>query len=279
MFFDQRVIFSDNSVLTDLSASLNDFRAGTSTILYTTAQDYIYIASRYPWCAKYIEIGTANDVAATMTVEVYESPSTWRSVVDKIDMTAVTAGTPLGQSGYVRFQTNRLYSWTPLQDSADILTGTAIYDMYWLRISFSATLKATMSLKYIGHKFSSDDDLYERYPEFNQTALKTQFESGKSTWDDQHYIAVEQIVGDLKNRRVILNSDNLLDPWEFKEAAIHKVASIIYTGFGKSYVEAQKAADAKYSAVMDRRYPKIDRSLDGLAQPEEMRFRIGRLTR
>jgi len=278
MFFNQRVVFSDNAVLSDKSLELNDFRSGTTTLAVTAAEDYLYIGSLLPWGARYIEIGVANSASSVMTVELYENGSTWNEAVDLIDMSSA-AGKSLAQSGYIRFQRNRDKVWNPVIDSNDILSGTKIYDLYWLRLKWSGNFSGTTSVKYIGHKFSSDETLFELYPDLNQTALLTQFETGKTTWNDQHYIASNTIVADLTDRKMIISGDQIIDPWQFEEACVHKCAEIIYQGMGSAYVDNRKEAALRYKAEMDRNYKNLDVSADANLSLGDIRYDQGRFFR
>jgi len=278
MFFDQRFILSDNAVLSDKSAELSDFRSGTTTLAIVAAEDALYVGSALPWCARYIEIGVANTNNSTLSVEYYHTTNTWKAAVDLVDLTAA-GGKSLAQSGYIRFQRDLDYSWSSLDDSEDILPGTRIYNMYWLRLKWSADLSGTTSLKYIGHKFSNDEMLYEKYPDLNQTQLKEQFEAGKTNWDDQHYAASQEIVSDLMNRDMILSQDQILDPWKFQYAAVHQVAKNIYHAFGQPYLENKKEAMAAYKTELNSRYKHIDINLDAVLEPSEKYRPQGRMYR
>lgn len=279
MFFDQRVLYSDNGVLTDISQSVNDFRTGTSVIPFVAAEDYIYIGTILPWSARFIEIGTANANTASISIEYYESGS-WHQAVDKIDLTA-TSGVPLSQNGYIRFSRDRDFGWSRISESDEItaLAGTDIYDLYWLRIKWSSDLSALTSIKYIGPKFSSDAALYSRYPDLNQAALKTRFATGKTTWDEQHYIAAEAIVADLKNRKMIFSADQVIDPWIFERAAVHKVAEIIYGAFGDAYINNKDIAKKEYDKEINMQFKNLDVSQDGTLSLGERGVTFGRLVR
>jgi len=278
MFFDQRVIFSDNGSLSDKSLELNDFRSGTTALAAVASEDYLYIGSVLPFGARYIEIGTPNATASVMSVELYENPTRWTSAVDLIDMTS-SSSKSLAQSGYIRFQRDRDATWNSLERSEDILPGTDIYDLYWMRLKWSVSLHASTTLKYIGHKFSTDTALYERYPDLNQDALKTQFETGKTDWNHQHYIAANMIISDLRDRKLILTGDQILDPWAFEAASVHKVAEMLYQAFGQPYLENRKEATARYKAEMDLAFKNLDLSGDANLSIDERFTAQGRFYR
>jgi len=275
----QRVIFSNDGVLSDLSVTLNDFRATTATIAYTTAEDYLVIGSDLPFNHRWIEVSTANDLAATVSVDIWFA-NAWHAAVDVQDETVVS-GVSLAQSGFITWSSDFVKGWDFEQRSSDIplIATTDIYDMYWCRLKWSATLKATTALKYVGHKFSSDSDMYSVYPDLNSTNLKTMFASGKTTWADQCFMAAETILRDLKRQGVILSASQLMDPGLLKEASIHKTAELIYMGMGTKYIDIKREAASAYKAALDIRYFKIDRNADGKAEQTERFDGTGNLLR
>lgn len=280
--FDQRVLFSDNGVITDISASVNNYKTGTTTIEMVAGQDYIYIGTAYPWSARYFEVGTPNNADASVVVELWDS-GTWRSAVDIIDLTRSASGHPLSVSGYIRFLRDRNLAWARPEKSNEIaeLSSTLIYDMYWMRLSYSATLHNNTSLKFIGSKFSEDADLYPLFPDLNQAALKTLFQAGKTDWNDQHFMAAQAIVDDLKARNLVLSQDQVLDPWAFKTLASYKVAAIIYGGLGDAYAERLKHAHSMYQETFNTTFKSLnlDHSVDGTLSRGEQMVSYGRLVR
>jgi hypothetical protein len=271
--FDQRVIYSDDGVLTDISPSVNDFRSGATVIPMIAGEDYIYIGTAYPWSARYFEIGVANNVAASVVIELYDNGA-WVSAVDILDFTKLTSA-PLSVSGYIRFLRNRDRSWTRIEKSHEVvaLPNTLIYDMFWMRVSFTADLLSTASLKFIGQKFSDDSSLYALFPDLNQAALKSLFQTGKTNWDEQHYMAAQAIVDDMKARNMIISQDQVLDPWAFSRMSSYKVAEMIYGGLGDSYMERKKAAAGEYQKAFSEGFKSLnlDVSQDGtLSRGEQM---------
>lgn len=277
--FDQRVIYSNNGTLSDISLEMNNFRSGTSVIPYVATEDYIYIGSILPWSSRWFEVSVANAVTASIVVEYYDS--TWKTGVDVFDTTSVS-GKTLAQSGYVRFSRNRRQnSWQRTSETAQIseLSSLYIYDMYWMRISFSASLTGTTALKYIGNKFSGDSELYSQYPDLNQSALKLQFASGKTTWDEQSFIAARTISEDLKTKEMIYSSDQILDPTAFELASVHKTAEIIYGALGDAFKDNRDRANVSYNKEMNKRYKNIDVTGDGDLSLEERGVSYGSLHR
>lgn len=260
MLQDQRVI----SHTTDISLAVNDFRAGTQAFVYTSGQ-YLYIGSPLPFNNLWFELGTANVNAATTSVSMWFG-NAW---VAAVDMNDDTAG--LTRSGRLSWNTDRLKGWDLEQTSEDVtgLTSFKIYWKYWLRLSFSASFSVGTTLKYIGQKFSNDVVLPSFYPDLMQTAILTSFASGKTTWDEQHYMAAEQIVADLKTRGIICDKGQVLDWSIFTNAACHKVAQIVYQAFGQPYLDQLKRAGDSYREAMNIKYFPVDRNANGSLEPVE----------
>lgn len=279
MLFDQRVIFSDNGSLTDISLEVNEFREDSYVIPFVSAEDYIYIGSSLPFNHKYIGVDVVNANASNISISVWDG-TVFNPVADIQDATNV-AGVSLSRSEVVRFTPDREKTWAMELDSFDVtgLETTKIYQMYWIRIGFDADLSLTTAIKYIGQKFCNDSDIYDYYPDLNQSTLKASFASGKTDWDEQCYISTQIIVRDLKRRFSILNENQIIDYELFNEPAIHKAAQIIYHGLGQPYYEVRDACELQYSKAMEQGYLRIDKDRDGLLSMSERQTRQGYLKR
>lgn len=264
---DQRIFFSDNGTLTDLSSTLNDFRSGTSVINYTVSQDYIFVGSFLPFNHKFIDVSVANDVTAAVSVDIWDGAG-WNAAVDIIDRTSV-GGKSLAQDGIISWSTDITRTWGRQYKSSDVtgLTGTNIYNMYWIRIKFNATLKATTALDFMGQKFNTDTDLYSFYPDLNNTSLKASYASGKTDWNEQAFIATENIIRDLKKDQKIISADQVLDFDLFKECSCHAAAMIIYWGLGQ--FEKHDKAKTKYDTNFKQGFLRVDLNQDALIEPVE----------
>lgn len=254
MRFDQRVLHG----AVDISERVNDFRSGVYTFPYQSGE-YLYVGSITPFNNLYVELGVVNDVATTPTVEVWWGRQ-WRPVVDLYDGTG-----GLFQNGRLVWNIEIDQGWDSERESEDItgLSGTKIYHMYWLRLSWSNTIKATTTLRYLGQKFSNDDVLASYYPDLTLSSIKEQFETGKTTWDEQHYMAAELIIMDLKKRGIIVSRGQILDYSDFEQPACHKLAEIVYTAFGPSYFEQRAEAAKYYDKTLPIPRAKIDANMDG----------------
>lgn len=264
---DQRVFFSDDGTLNDLTLNLNEFRSGTEVIDYVTAEDYIYIASYLPFNHKHFDVSVVNAETAAASVDIWDG-SDWNAAVDVIDRTAVS-GASLAQDGVISWTPTIDKYWQRERESTDItgLSGTKIYDMYWARFSWDATWTGTTALQFIGQKFSVDNDLYSIYPDLNDSDLQAAFASGKSDWNDQHYIAAQHIVRDLKKNHAILSSDQILDFDLFEETSVHAAAMVIYWGLGQ--FEQHDRAKAKYKENLKMGFLNVDLNQDGRLETGE----------
>lgn len=269
MLSNNRIIWSDNGTLIDLSADLNEILSGTSVIPIVADEDYIYIGSDLPFNHRHFVVKVANDVASVVSVELW-SGNQWHSAVDVIDQTAVS-GKTLAQTGVISWVPERTTSWARETSTENIpeLDTIRIYDYYWARLSFSADLKSTTELKLIGHCFSNDLDLYAQYPDFGNTDGLTAFQAGKTTWDDQHILAAEYVIQDLREMNIIQSPSQLMEWRTFKNASVHKVAEIIFRSFGKDFIDPLKAAQTAYKASLKIKAYNVDQNASGSLDPIE----------
>jgi len=284
MLLNNRVILDDNGSLIDLSSSLNNYVASSSTIEIVAAQDKLYLGSDLPFNHRYFQIDVANANASLIDkIEYWVNPN-WQEVVDIIDETEVS-GKTISQSGIISFTTNKLYDWNS-DDTHDgsiaripELAAVKIYGLYWLRISFTANFSALTALKYIGHKFANDTDLAITYPDLVRSDTLDHFKTGKTNWDEQMIYASEFIIRDLKKRGVIVSANQLMDWSFFQDACVHKCAEIIYNGFGKDFLENKADAQKEYQKALNTLLPAKDLNNDGRLDPGESFISTGILKR
>lgn len=270
MNFDQRALHQT----TDISNQVNDYRTGTYTFPYQTGE-YLYFGSIFPFNNLWVELGTLNVVPATASIDIWWG-NAWEPAVDINDQTS-----GLTASGRIQWNTNIDKGWDLEQRSFDVtgLSTTKIYDMYWLRMSWSANLTVGTTLKYIGQKFANDDILQSFYPDLGRSDIKAAFETGKTTWDEQHYMAAEHIIRDLKKRNIIQARSQLLDYSLFVDASCHKLAEIVYTAFGSPYFDQLKQAKDDYSKALNQKYFNVDKNADGRLDTVDRNFSTAFMTR
>jgi hypothetical protein len=273
-----RILYSDNGTLADITKDVSDYKSGSFSFTYTTGQDFIYIGSDLPLNHLYFKLGASvNNNPAAANVEIWNGKE-WVEVVHVMDETSAMA-----QSGFIEFVPDKDESWD--QESTNYkgeqitgLSSVVIYDLYWARISFDATLDA-VDLAWVGNLFSDDNDLYGEFPVFNSSTLKTAFETGKTTWEEQHVRAAEILIRDLKKKQIIKDGAQILDREDYRLPAASKAAQIIFTAMGDDYVDNVGSAKAEYDSRLEASIHKIDRDADGILDEEEKFTRSGYLTR
>jgi len=279
MIQNQRILFDDNGTENDLSLNLNNYRADSSVIPFVQGEDYLYIASDLPFNHRYFLVDVANDQASVPSVEIWDG-SQWHPAVDVLDRTS-TAGVTLAESGIIQWKLDRDYTWAREGDSEDVtdISKVGLYDMYWVRFDFSADLLDTTALKYLGFKFSDDSALFTYYPDLDNSDLMAAFASGKTDWDEQHFIAGEEIGRELKRRNIIKSLNQVLDYELFERASVHKTAEIIFRGLGRAYIENKDQARKDFVEAMNAKYYNIDRNSNANLDTDEKGVRTGHMRR
>lgn len=274
MLTGQRVFFSDNGVLSDLSRALGDMFNQTQSLTVVAAEDKLFIGGDQPFNHRFVKVATANTNACVVSVDIWNG-SAWVPAVDVLDGTS-TGGKTFAQTGIIQWTTDRNKGWEREADSDDVtgLEGTHVYDMFWVRLSFSANTSATV-LSYMGHKFGDDNFLGGYYPDFVRTKMIAAWETGKADWDEQHILAAEELIRDLRKRRYVLSGAQVFD-WElFSVPAIHKCAHIIMTGLGPDYIDRAIEAQEAYQNELENTMAGLDRNRDGRLSLEERKPVVG----
>ena len=83
-----RTFDADDGTLTDLSLDNQD-ESSTLPFDLVVSEDYYYIAQFFPFNNFFVQIDTANDVTASITLEYYDGTS-WREAVDVLDGTSTS---------------------------------------------------------------------------------------------------------------------------------------------------------------------------------------------
>lgn len=271
----QRIIHDDNGTLVDLSKQANEMFGANASLPIVAADDKLYIGSSLPFNHRHFEVATANAATSVVsTVEIWDGNS-WVAAVDLVDYTLNSGSTvTLYQNGIISWTVDRDSSWG-LEESTENIPALAtlkIYDMYWARMTFSANLSNTTAIKYIGYKFSDDDKLRVLYPDLVRSTLLTAWQTAKTTWDEQHIIAAEEIIERLQKLRIIWNRNQILDWQRFEKASVHKCAEIIYRGLGADYDDKREKAKDDFEKALNVGQFNIDVNADGhLERAEQFR--------
>lgn len=274
MRFTQRIIHESAAAsgYVDASNQLNDFRALSYTFPYQ-AGDFLYIASEVPFNNVWVDVGTTpNSVASVVSVDTWFA-NQWYPAVDVLDETSAS-GNSLATDGRISFSPDYERGWEKEQYAYDIdgLDGTInVFNMYWARFKWDATLTPGTVLNYVGQKWSTDAQLYELYPDLQNANLKRAFELNKSSWELQAYIATEQVIKDLIARKIIYSRGQILDWYMMLEPTCHKTAELIYSGMGLAYQQAMQFASKRYRDSMTIDRFRVDINKSGRLDPFEKR--------
>jgi len=276
MLTGNRIILSDNGTLSDLSRALNDLFSESAVLPVVASEDKVYIGSEAPFNHRYLQVAVANDQASVVSVDLWTG-SEWVAAVDVIDETKNASGHTLSQSGILQWTKNRDKAWSCEAKSENVtgLSGTNIYDMYWARLTFSGNLKNTTALSYVGHRFANDAQLGGMYPDLVRSTILAAFATGKTTWNDQHVLAAEEMIADLRSMKSLWSGSQILDWEKFNIAAVHKVAHLIMRSFGDDWTDRRVEAATDYRKALSDSLVGIDRNMDGRLEPEEKMISVG----
>lgn len=268
-----RVLFSDNGTISDLSTKLDDYKSGSESLTIVHTEDCIFIGAYYPFNSKFFKLGTVSSVVSNPSIEYWTGSSGWVEAVEVIDET-----NGFKNSGFISWTPDKTKGWIR-EDSDDIadISGKVIYDLFWIKISFSAS--CTMTLDWIGELFSNDNDLGAEFPDLLRTQTLTSFETGKTNWEHQHVIAGKVLVDDLKSKKIISFKEQILDRKEFTLAAVQKCAAVIYNSFGDDYVDNKKECEIEYNKRINKDIYNIDTCETAIPTVQTQETRQWRLTR
>ena len=278
MILSNRVIYSDNGSLTDYSNVLNRWHEQSVTLTLKPV-DFIYLGASLPFNHRYFHLGdTVNSVSAQFSLE-YWNGSQWIDTVEIVDETNT-----LSQSAHLQFVTDKdesTWAYDDTNRSGRTITGlgdVTIYDLYWARLATDTLLEA-VEFKYIGWKFCDDNYLGTRYPDLTRAQVYEMFQSGKTDWDEQHFVAADKIGTDLKKRGIAYNRNQVLDFEVFREPAAHAAAAVIYSAFGDDYKDRVQGAIKDYEEAFDLAYANMDWDRNARLGKTERLVKVGKLWR
>lgn len=278
-----RIILSDNTTLSDLSTSLEGYRTAADTVALVAAEDKIYLGSHFPFNHRYFKVDTANTNASVVGIKYWDG-NEFVSVVDVLDETAV-AGVPFAQSGWITWFPDKEESWIR-EDTADRngalipnLGQLTIYDLYWIELTVSADLSAGTALKFVGQRFSDDNDLEAEFPDLARSNAKCAFDSAKTDWEEQSIMASRIIVDDLKQRQIAFSKNQILERRELRGASVQKVAEIVYNAFGDDFVDQRIDARREYDSRLNKDIFQFDLNNNARQDFAELGVRQGSLKR
>ena len=201
--------------------------------LVTTSE--FYVGFHGPFASRYFQMGsTVNAVASVLTVSYWDG-SAWTAVDDLLDQTSV-AGATFAQSGFI--------SWEPPTGwSKRALTGVdSDIELYWVKLTVSANFTAGTVLQSVLNLFCDDATVRAYYPELiTDTGY---LPSSRTNFLEQYEAAKNLVVLRLKQRRLIDDESQILDPNEVAVAAVHAFAWIILNPIARTDEQRSVADEA-----------------------------------
>jgi len=253
----KRFLFADDGTLTDKTPEVEDYHSGSAVVDVTSSEDAIYIGSRLPFNSLFFDLNVVNTEASVMTVSLW-SGNSWEEVAETIDETAL-AGACLGASGYVTWVPKKTESWvmedtvgSTGNESVDGLGSVEIYDLYWLKLTFSADLTALTEIGWLGPKFCTDADLVGEYTLFGNSTFRANYESGKTDWEKEIILASRLMISDIENKGEIISGDQLLQRRKLLDACVSQTAMVIFKNLGDDYKDDALRAGKEYYARLNK---------------------------
>lgn len=263
-----RVIHSDNGTLTDLTLAAQN--SDTLAIPLVAATDYLYIGQHYPFNNVFFDVNTANTNAAIWDIEVWTG-SAFTNVADILDETA-QSGVPWSRSGVIQFSPSDNSTWKLADDtSEDLVTGIStltIYNMYWMRMTPSASLSAGTIINRLGYRFANTQQLNSIDPDLSQ--YLTSWESGKTDWDEQIQLGSQYVIADMKSRGIILHPGQALRIDEISLPTAYRTLALIYSMLGPDFEFRRAHAVETYKELMSVQRFTIDKNSDGVESFDEV---------
>ena len=189
----------------------------TAVAMALLTTDALYVGFHGKFASRYIQVNTANTTASVLTVQ-YWNGSAFTAVDDLLDQTS-SGGKTFAQSGFISWQ-NKL-DWA-------ISTQTGIdtdVSLYWIKLTVSADLLAGTKIASILNIFSDDVLMSVYAPELISDT--NYLPSGKTNFLDQHVAAKDLIVLRLKQRHVIDDESQIIEPNQVSIAATYAAAWLI----------------------------------------------------
>ena len=226
-----------------------------------TTSSELYIGYHGPFAGRYIQIGTANSTASVMSVTYWDG-SAWTAVDDLLDQTSV-GGKTLATSGFVSWVNKG--NWVK-----KAITGIdSDVELYWVKITVSANLHASTTVKSFLNIYNDDNILKAYYPEIISDSAY--LPPNETNFLKQYIAAKDLIVLKLKQRRLIDDESQIIDINDVAIAAAHASAWIILRPIARSE-ETRLAADDAEKAMNKELQELVlgtDQSKDGIVSSSE----------
>lgn len=244
---------------TETTKSTNTINSDALAFVVGVANSF-YIGYQYKFASRYIHMGTVNTNTVTTTVE-YWNGTAWAAVDDVMDQT-----NGFKNSGFISWVNKsnwQVKNQTPMD--SDI-------ELYWVKVTVSGTLSASTSIQAVINLFCDDGLLRAYYPEL---ITDTRYlPSSRTDFVEQYQAAKDLVVLRLKQRKLIDNEGQIIDPNDVSIAATHAAAWIILSPIaGNDAIKAlAEAALDKFNNEISSLTLGVDANKDGIVSEGERSY-------
>jgi len=194
------VFHDDNGVFTNFSFDALSFGRDAFACVLNSTEDYLYFGRDKKFPMVYVEMGTANTTANTLTIQ-YWNGTAWASLAGLIDDTK-----GFTRSGAIQWDLEQA-TWTSNAVNSET--------KYWIRIRPGSNLSAGTTVQGMNIIFSDDQDIKGIYP-----AVTNYLMTGESTFILRHESARDDIVQSIRNdghAKLTLGDGTIenIEPWDF----------------------------------------------------------------
>lgn len=262
-----RVFWDNNGTLEDISLALQDENSNKTLDLDTNK--YLYIGQYFPFNNFYIDVSAANTNAVSLNVEYSDGNNGWNAMVDVLDSTN-SSGVTLSKTGVIQYEPNKNQRWQMVEDTSSLsanLSQSVVYNLFWVRVSASGAT-SSVTLNSLDYYFTTNETLQGIDPEIDE--YLTQWESGKSNWDEQIRLASHHVISDFKQKKMIRHPGNILRMDDVWFATAYRTLMIIYTKLGKGFEAQLEKAKDNYIKLRDVDLFTFDTNYNGQVEQNEI---------
>lgn len=263
------VFWDDNSVFSDISASMHDYARNSETVGLVSADDFLYVGFTKPINAVYVEMATANTAANTITGKFFNGTSFTALDGFLDDSKGFT------RSGYM--------NWTRGQTDEDTTTIDS-QEAFWYQFSVSVNHDVGTIIQGLNLVFADDQDLEEEVPgisgsNFLPSSATSHIMTHVSTRNDliqrlRNKTNVKINLSDAKLRDI--TQWDILNFFQLRQAAKFKAIAKIYHNLSDApddiYAIKGNRYDALFTGAFDLFLFDLDKDNDGVEDFADQTF-------
>ena len=237
-----------NGTLSDITRYTKKLGQDSKELSFTSG-DALYIGSKLKFNHAYVNSTVKPLASVGFNIKLWDGQE-FSDVARTIDETdGLTA------DGIIEFSPNSKSSW----DNADTekiaeIESITYYGMYWIKVELTSA--DTVTLDYVGHKFSNDFDLFSEHPELNNPSFFAYF--NQTDFTKQAILAAELIEKKLIKLGYVDSAAQVLQWEDLTLASVSKTAQLIYTSFGNTYTDNVKTLSNEFTSRVDTSFPIVD---------------------